>query len=132
MNANDLSVCLVPNPKMEVATLKWFTFPQNNSGGSFTINDDVDIYVIIQAHNAVEANELAQRIGIYFHGVNERFDCECCGDRWYSIWSDDDGNDVPMIYRDPVPCWSNEVVMTVDVDRDNSVKVYPYSIISNR
>ena len=103
MNANDLSVCLVPNPKMEVATLKWFTFPQNNSGGSFTITDDVDIYVIIQAHNA-----------------------------WYSIWSDDDGNDVPMIYRDPVPCWSNEVVMTVDVDRDNSVKVYPYSIISNR
>jgi hypothetical protein len=128
MNANDLSVCVLP--KMEVAKLQWFTFHQNNSGGRWVVDNDVDAYVIVQAHNADEANQLAQRIGIYFNGVEDGTDCECCGDRWSSIYRTEDGTDVPMVYSDLVP-WSPETKTTVEVF-GNSVKVYPYNIISNR
>ena len=103
--------------------------PPNNSGGNFIVDNDVDAYVIVHAHNADEANQLAQRIGIYFNGVDDGIDCECCGNRWSSIWADE-GTDVPMVYSDLVP-WSPDAVMTVEVF-GNSVKVYPYSIISNR
>jgi hypothetical protein len=127
MNANDLAVCVV-NQSHAVAKLKWFNFRQNNSGGSFTVNNDVDAYVIVQAHNADEANQLAQRIGIYFNGVNDGIDCECCGDRWSTIWSNDECTDVPSIYGHPVT-WSPDAVLT---DKTNGVKVYPYDIISNR
>jgi hypothetical protein len=129
MNANDLSVCVVP--KMEVAKLKWFNFHQNNSGGSWVVDNDVDTNVIVQAHNADEANQLAQRIGIYFNGVEDGTDCECCGDRWSSIWSNDEGTDVPSVYGDPV-AWSTDCVLTHTNPRTDSVKVYPYSIISKR
>ena len=128
MNANDLSVCVLP--KMEVAKLQWFTFHQNNSGGRWVVDNDVDAYVIVQAHNADEANQLAQRIGIYFNGVEDGTDCECCGDRWSSIYNTEDGTDVPMVYSDLVP-WSAETKTTVEVF-GNSVKVYPYNIINNR
>jgi len=124
MNANDMSVCVLP--KM----LKWFNFHQNNSGGRFVADDAVDVYVIVQAHTADEANQLAQRIGIYFHGVDAGIDCECCGDRWSAIYGTEDGTDVPMVYSDLVP-WLPDAATTVKVHGD-SVKVYPYSIISNR
>lgn len=134
MNANDLSVCVVP--KMEVAKLKWFKFHQNNSGGSWVVDNDVDTNVIVQAHNADEANQLAQRIGIYFNGVEDGTDCECCGDRWSSIWSNDEGTDVPSIYGHPVT-WSPDAVLTSEnpgksYGLPKGVKVYPYSIISKR
>jgi len=134
MNANDLTVCVIP--KMQVAKLKWFTFHQNNSGGDFIVDNDVDTNVIVQAHNADEANELAQRVGIYFSGVDDGIDCECCGDRWRTIWSDDEGTDVPSIYGHPV-AWSLDCVLTTvkpgeSYGLPNGVKVYPYDIISKR
>ena len=127
MNAKDLAVCLIP------INLKWFTFTQNNSGGKFRVDDNVDAYVIIQAHSPVEANELAQRIGIYFNGVADGYDCKCCGDRWSEAWGE--GDDVPEIYGKPV-AWSPDVVFTSAQPGDNyrglrnGVKVYPYDIIS--
>lgn len=51
----------------------FYTFAQNNSGGSFVI---------------------AESIGIYFDGVECDLDCECCGDRW-SRYCDE--NDEPLI-----------------------------------
>ena len=63
MNTNDMSV----------SKLKWFTFHQNNSGGKFVVDDDVDVNIIIQANYADEANELAQRVGIYFNGVADGY-----------------------------------------------------------
>ena len=124
MNANDMSV----------SKLKWFTFRQNNSGGLFTIDDTVDVNVIIQANCADEANELAQRVGIYFNGVDEGYDCECCGDRWYKVW-DSVGTDEPEIYGQRVS-WSSDSVVTCEGNSKYGllgvVNVYPYNIISKK
>lgn len=71
-------------PKEENSALAfgWYKFDQNNSGGSFRMNEDVAHYVFIQAYSAKEANHLAENIGIYFDGCREGRDCDCCGDRW--------------------------------------------------
>lgn len=46
-----------------------------------------------------EANARAKGIGLYFDGVDDGRDCECCGDRWYEKWSDSDGQaEEPTVY----------------------------------
>lgn len=80
---------------------KFFTFGQNNSGGGFVVDGDVSHYVIIEAHNAEEANELAEEVGIYFNGCDDGTDCSCCGDRWGRTW-DSEGKITPEIYGEPV------------------------------
>jgi hypothetical protein len=77
----------------------FYTFSQNNSGGSF-----VDYaYVIIEADNHVEANELALEHDLYFDGASDDGpDCPCCGDRWYAQYDDDEGTDKPEIYGENV------------------------------
>lgn len=77
--------------------MPFYTYNQNNSGGTFIINDDVAHYVIIEADNARAANDKAEDVGIYFEGCDSGTDCPCCGDRWYSPWADD-GEEAPMIY----------------------------------
>lgn len=127
MNANDLAVCLIPSK------LTWYTFSQNNSGGRFIVDDKVDAYVIIQAPDADTANQLAERIGIYFNGVFDGYDCQCCGDRWSSMYSDDYGTDKPEIYGQDV-LYSPDVVTSSYILGGTwlakGVKVYPYSVIS--
>ena len=78
----------------------FYTYRQNNSGGSFDINDEVSLYVIIEADSATEANDIAEIKGLYFDGCEEGFDCECCGDRWDSQYDDTDGTETPMIYNE--------------------------------
>jgi len=73
----------------------YFTFSQNNSGGSFITNDLVCHYVIIEATTAEQANNLAETHGIYFDGES---DCPCCGNRWSQQWDDSDGTSEPTIY----------------------------------
>ena len=63
--------------------MKNYKFDQNNSGGSFTVNNDLCENVIIEANSENEAIEKAESLGIYFNGVSDGCDCECCGDRWY-------------------------------------------------
>jgi len=77
----------------DATTGHFFEFRQNNSGGSFYINDGRGIgpRVWIEAEDANHANEIAERLGIYFDGVNDGMDCGCCGDRWYPA----DGDGVP-------------------------------------
>jgi hypothetical protein len=77
----------------------FYTFNQNNSGGEFTRNANVDHYVIIEADNRRSSMDIALNIGIYFDGVNEDIDCACCGDRWYES---NDGEDVPSLYSLPL------------------------------
>jgi hypothetical protein len=60
----------------------FYRFHQNNSGGWFAEDDDVAITVHIEANSAEEANQIAQQHGIYFDGVADGQDCDCCGDRW--------------------------------------------------
>lgn len=62
---------------------KWFKYDQNNSGGKFIVNKNVCHRVFIEAENSQLADNIAERLGIYFDGVDSGIDCECCGDRWY-------------------------------------------------
>lgn len=50
----------------------FYTYRQNNSGGSFKITKKIKHFVIIEADSAKEANKKAEHIGIYFDGVKKR------------------------------------------------------------
>lgn len=68
--------------------MKWYCFDQNNSGGSFDVDDKVCHRLFIEAESFVDAVEKAEELGCYWDGVGKGIDCPCCGDRW-SKWSDD-------------------------------------------
>lgn len=65
--------------------MSWYRYRQNNSGGShaYDASRGISVEVYVEADTADEANERAEQIGIYFDGVDDGFDCDCCGDRWY-------------------------------------------------
>lgn len=77
--------------------MPYFTYWQNNSGGSF---DRPAIYVIVEAATAEEANAIAEMHGIYFNGCEAGEDCECCGDRWGHARGEGDAE--PLIYGQSV------------------------------
>ena len=74
--------------------MKFYHYRQNNTGGSFVRNHNLDVHVFIQAPSYTIANELARNIGIYFYGTGKGIDCNCCGDRWYEADSYDEGFDI--------------------------------------
>lgn len=78
----------------------FYTFSQNNSGGSFEFDehDGITEWVIVEADSAKEAVDRASYIGLYFNGCQKGIDCPCCGDRWTNWLDDDDGTEVPSIY----------------------------------
>lgn len=73
---------------MSNITTKFYHFSQNNSGGMFDIEPSrgIGVDVWIEAVDADHANSRAEQIGLYFNGVEDGSDCECCGDRWYPTW----------------------------------------------
>jgi hypothetical protein len=81
----------------------FYQFRQNNSGGSFVYDEKagISVNVIVEAKDYLEANDLAERIGIYFDGCNSGLDCPCCGDRWSDQWHED-GHAVPSHYGEPI------------------------------
>jgi len=81
----------------------FYTFNQNNSGGGFDHDPAMGIgaTVIIEADSAEQANKRAVEIGLYFKGVRDGHDCECCGDRWHEC-RDDEGTETPERYGMPV------------------------------
>lgn len=83
----------------------FFTYNQNNSGGSFVYDEKAGIthYVIVEALSHEEANEKAKEIGLYFDGSG---DCACCGNRWHEAWLAD-GDEAPKVYG--CPAESDEV-----------------------
>lgn len=87
--------------------LSWYAFHQNNSGGRWHRDGRVSVDVYIQAHSAKEANGIAEDLGIYFDGVKDGYDCDCCGDRWYPV--DGDGDEEPLKYGEPVDVNSPDV-----------------------
>lgn len=99
--------------------LKWYTYSQNNSGGSFVIDEYAGIahFVIVQATDAESANDAARRIGLYFNGCDSGRDCSCCGDRWSPAggwWNDDDeGTEFPMIFGAPAHEFWNDGAWTM-------------------
>lgn len=116
----------------------FYTYRQNNSGGSFKITKKIKHYVIIEADSAKEANEKAKKVGIYFNGVEKDIDCPCCGDRWRK--ADDpyfgtDGTKEPEIYGQSVRDflkqevradgslpWNEEVIVYY---KNGKVEVFP-------
>lgn len=78
----------------------FYTYSQNNSGGSFDIdhNAGLSVYVIVEADNTYAADDAANGIGIYFDEDYE-IDCDCCGTRWSPAY---DGDVVPSLYGTPV------------------------------
>ena len=86
--------------------MPFFTFSQNNSGGSFDFDEEQGIthYVVIEARDAEDANVTAIMKGLYFDGCDNGMDCSCCGDRWSRVgqYWDEAGTDAPMVYEKPV------------------------------
>ena len=105
--------------------MSYFKFRQNNSGGAFAGTP----LVFVQADNADDANRIAQDHGVYFNGVADGVDCDCCGDRWYPV-SDDDAQDVPTdLFMDDD--WNCTVKVYSDGDNymDYSGKVWKVRVI---
>lgn len=102
--------------------MRWFQYRQNNSGGVFI----GPIVVLVQAQNAAEANFRATHYGpVYFDGVEDGRDCECCGDRWSEAY-DYEGDAEPLIYGQPYKeyrHWASGDVMLIH--GDNTVEVCP-------
>ncbi len=71
--------------------MPFYEFHQNNSGGSFEVDDAHGIgpRVWIEGASVADAITRAETIGIYFDGCAIGRDCPCCGDRWYKPWRDD-------------------------------------------
>jgi hypothetical protein len=82
---------------------RWYTFHQNNSFGTFRHEpaEGIGYAVIVEATSARHANERAEQIGLYFNGCRDGTDCACCGDRWYTVYTDE-GKEFPMIYSTKV------------------------------
>lgn len=88
----------------------YWVFDQNNSGGSFDIYPKKGIgpRVWIEADSLEHAIDTAETIGIYFHGVSQGIDCECCGDRWYEPF-DEEGEEEPTINQEYDFVWHDTV-----------------------
>lgn len=81
---------------------KFYSFNQNNSGGSFTFDKKKGIshFVIIEAESEEQAVSKAETIGLYWDGCDNGIDCHCCGDRWSKYWVQ--SSDTPKIYEQDV------------------------------
>lgn len=88
---------------MPTTNTKFWTYHQNNSGGSFDhySKQGIGCCVAIEATDYQQANDRAENIGIYFNGCNDGRDCDCCGDRWYPAYADE-GTEEPEEYGKPL------------------------------
>lgn len=81
----------------------FYTFNQNNSGGSFDFDEKLGItqYVVIEASNHEAANLYMESIidGDWCGGHGGY--CPCCGERWSQVWSTD-GDETPSIYGESI------------------------------
>jgi len=78
--------------------MPFFEFSQNNSGGSFTVDDKLCHRLFIEAETPKAATKKALEMGVYFNGISKGRDCRCCGDRWHELWDDDKGLTFPYEY----------------------------------
>lgn len=68
----------------------FYLFEQNNSGGSFIVNDKICHRLFIEADCGGDALEIAESLGCYWGGVSKGMDCPCCGDRWNTYYNEID------------------------------------------
>lgn len=81
---------------------KFWNFSQNNSGGYFVSDEIYGVCeeIIVEAQTSDEAWSRLESIGENVSGFWNS--CSCCGDRWSNWLDDDDGEDVPSIYGEPL------------------------------
>jgi len=60
-----------------------YSFDQNNSGGYYC--KPAQNIIVKDARDEDHAIEIALAAGMYFNGVADGVDCDCCGDRWYPM-----------------------------------------------
>lgn len=72
--------------------MPFYEWNQNNSGGHFKVDGCISHRVIIEADSYEQAEDKAFDFGIYYNGVENQMDCDCCGDRWYSGSELDEGD----------------------------------------
>ena len=76
----------------------FITFVQNNSGGYFMKDENVDVFVIIECDNL---EDILDKANVIFRDYRKY--CNCCGERWDDDWKDDNDLDQePMIYGESV------------------------------
>ncbi len=85
------------------------------------VNDRVSDYVLIQARDGSHADERAESIGIYFNGVDDGTDCECCGDRWCPQYAGEKGDETPMVYGKPPTDESLTRIYPIGCDKPVSI-----------
>lgn len=74
--------------------MNFYLFSQNSSGGSYKGPH----FVIVKSRDLNDAVYYAKKYcGIYFNGVENGLDCECCGDRWDIPYSDEKVSSVDEI-----------------------------------
>jgi hypothetical protein len=97
--------------RLGLPALRWFQYRQNNTGGSF----HGPMNVIVQAATGAEANKRGEELaGLYFDGVSSGHDCDCCGDRWYRVWENEEGEAVPSVYDEPVEAGEERLFVYAD------------------
>ena len=74
----------------------FYTFMQNNSGGYFIQNEDVDVCLIVEGYSKKDIERRAEKI---VENYSEY--CPCCGERW-NINIFDELDKEPMIYDMPI------------------------------
>ena len=57
-----------------------YNFDQNNCGGYYV--KPAQNIIVKDARDEKHAIEIALAAGMYFDGVADGLDCDCCGDRW--------------------------------------------------
>lgn len=78
----------------------FYTYHQNNSGGYYIKNENVDVFVVVEGNSHDDIQRKANKI---FRNHSEY--CSCCGERWQTdiSWDDlDDLDDKSMIYGESV------------------------------
>ena len=76
----------------------FITFIQNNSGGYFIKDENVDVFVIIEGDSLKEILDKASDV---FEDYREF--CPCCGERWDDDYkSENNLEEEPMIYGESV------------------------------
>lgn len=63
--------------------MRFYEWTQNNTYGHFEVDENISHRVVIEADSYEQAEDKAFDFGIYYNGVEDQMDCDCCGDRWY-------------------------------------------------
>lgn len=89
--------------QIKPARTKFYTYYQNNSGGSFDYDEKIGVghIVIVEAPSAEDANQLAKNREMCLLCSAGCGCCKCCGPRW-SQAEEGDGTAEPMIEGEPV------------------------------